>query len=101
MNERIDFFAGGYVFVEEGRLVHRGKEVLYLLGLAGIEASCCGTGGCAFVKIPGYILTWEKTRNARGQRISEVERIDGQAEQTEIRRILKDMHPAFTQIEFI
>ena len=101
LNERVEFFGGGYVFIEEGRIIHQGKEVLYLLGMAGVEASCCGRGGSAFIKVPGYVRSWKKTRNAFGQAVSEVERIHRLDCQKEIKRILEEKHPGFRQVEFL
>ncbi len=80
---------------------HRGKEVLYLVGTAVIEASCCGTGGCGFIKVPGYIRKWKKGRNENGRPVSEVERIDAQDQQREIQDLLGERHPGFSQIEFL
>jgi len=101
LNERVEFFGGGYVFIEEGRIIHQGKEVLYFLGMAGVEASCCGPGGCAFIKVPGYVRSWKKTRNALGRPVSEVERIHREDRQREIQRILEEKHPGFRQVEFL
>ncbi len=80
---------------------YRGKEVLYLKGIACIEASCCGTGGCGFIKVPGYIHSWKMTQSEMGQPISEIERIEAQDQQEEIREILRETHPGFLQIEFL
>jgi hypothetical protein len=101
LNQRVDFFGGGYLFVEEGKLPYRGKEVLYLVGMAGIEASCCGTGGCAFIKVPGYIRAWKRGQNEAGRPISEVERIEVQDQRKEIQGLLKERHPDFSQVEFL
>jgi hypothetical protein len=101
LNQRVEFFGGGYLLVEEGKLNYRGKEVLYLVGIAGIEASCCGTGGCAFIKVPGYIRSWKKGQNETGRPVSEVERIEAQDQQEEIQYLLKERHPGFSQIEFL
>jgi len=87
--------------VEEGRLDYRGKEVLYLVGMAGIESSCCGTGGCAFIKVPGYIRAWKKGRNEAGLPVSEVERIEVHGQRKEIQGLLQERHPGFTQVEFL
>ena len=35
LNKKVEFFGGSYSFVGEGRLNHQGKEVFYLLGMAG------------------------------------------------------------------
>jgi hypothetical protein len=87
--------------VEEGKLDYRGKEVLYLVGMAGIEASCCGTGGSAFIKVPGYIRAWKKGRNEAGLPVSEVEKIEAQGQRKEIQGLLEERHPGFTQVEFL
>jgi hypothetical protein len=97
----VEFFGGGYLFVEEGKLDYRGKEVLYLVGMAGIEASCCGTGGSAFIKVPGYIRAWKKGRNEAGLPVSEVERIEAYGQRKEIQGLLQERHPGFTQVEFL
>ncbi len=101
INQRVEFFGGEYLFMEEGKLHYRGKEVLYLVGMAGIEASCCGTGGCAFIKVPGYIRAWKKGRNEAGRPVSEVERIEVHAQRKEIQSLLMERHPDFTQVEFL
>ncbi|MDH4265368.1 MAG: hypothetical protein OEW45_06995 [Deltaproteobacteria bacterium] len=101
LNKKIEFFGGSYLFVEEGTISFQGKEVLYLLGMAGVESSCCGTGGCAFIKVPGYVLSWKKAWSESGQSISEVERIVSEESQTAIRKILQEKHPGFQQIEFL
>ena len=87
--------------MEEGKLSYRGKEVFYLVGMAGIEASCCGTGGCAFIKVPGYIRDWKKGRSETGRPVSEVERIEARDQRKEIQDLLKERHPGFSQIEFL
>jgi len=101
LNQRVEFFSGGYLFMEEGKLHFRGKEVLYLVGKAGIESSCCGTGGCAFIKVPGYIRAWKRGRNETGRPVSEVERVEAQDQQKEIQDLLREKHPGFSQIEFL
>ena len=80
---------------------HRGKEVLYLVGTAVIEASCCGTWGCGFIKVPGYIREWKQGRNETGRPVSEVERIEAPDQQREIQDLLRERHPAFPQVEFL
>jgi len=101
LHQRVEFFGGGYMFVEEGRLNYRGKEVLYLKGIAEIETSCCGAGGGGFIKVPGYIHSWKKAKSEMGQPVSEVESIEAPDQQKEIEEILSEDHPGFTQIEFL
>jgi len=100
LNKKTEFFGGSYLFIEEGTISFQGKEVLYLLGTAGVESSCCGTGGCAFIKVPGYVLSWKKGRNDFGHPVSVVERINSPESQKGIKRILGEKHPEFQQVEF-
>lgn len=101
LHEEIEFFGGSYSFLKERKLNYEGKEVFYLLGIAGVESSCCGTRGCAFIKVPGYILSWKKGWSPSGQCVSEVERIVGEESQKAIRNILQAKHPGFQQVEFL
>ncbi len=101
LNKRIEFFGGGYMFVEEGKFIYQGKEVLYLKGVADIETSCCGGGGGGFIKVPGYIHSWKKAHNEMGRPISEVESIEAPDQQKEISDILSVSHPGFSQIEVL
>jgi hypothetical protein len=101
LNQEIEFFGGNYSFLDEGRLSYEGKEVFYLLGVAAVESSCCGRRGLAFIKVPGYVLSWKKGWSESGQPISEVERIVSEENQAAIRRILQEKFPGFQQIEFL
>ena len=100
LNKRVEFFGGGYSFIEEGKFPYREKEVLYSVGVANIEASCCGALGCGFIKVPGYVLSWKKRIDAHGRVLSEIERIEDDESQREIRKILEAKYPGFSQIEF-
>lgn len=100
LNRPVEFFGGTYVFVEEGKVNYQGKEVLYFLGFAGVEASCCGRGGCVFIKVPGYLCSWRINVNESGQPVSEIERITDEGSRREIRKILEEKYPVFAQVEF-
>jgi hypothetical protein len=101
MNKPVEFFGGVYSFIEEGKLAHRGKEVLYSLGMASLEVSCCGMRGWAFIKVPGYVLSWKKRVDEHGRALSEIEKIADEESQGAIRKILEEKFPGFSQIEFL
>lgn len=101
LKEPVNFLGGYYLFSEEGRLPYREREVLYLLGVAVVESSCCGPGGCVFIKVPGYIHSWKKRISASGRYISEVESIASTAEQKEISKLLLGKYPECGQVDFI
>jgi hypothetical protein len=84
----VRFIAGQYTIAEERRMVYRGRELLYVVGIAEIDGSCCGTQGCRFVNVPGYIVAWKHRISENGLPASSVEPIEVKAEQDEIREIL-------------
>jgi hypothetical protein len=76
--------------MNELRLEHDGKEVLCITGLGVIESSCCGTGGCAYAIVPGYIVNWKFKENEAGLPISEVESVADKEARREISAILQE-----------
>ncbi len=101
LNEKVEFFGGEYLFLEEATLNYHGEEVLYLKGVAALESSCCGRGGCAFIKVAGFVRSWKKGQTEVGRPVSEIERIEAGDQQKEIREILTGCHPGFSQVEFL
>jgi hypothetical protein len=84
----VRFIAGHYTIVSEERIAHRGRELLIVVGIAAVESTCCGTQGCRFVNVPGYVLAWKNRRTREGSPASEVESVENEAVQTEIRQLL-------------
>jgi hypothetical protein len=93
------FIAGHYTIVEEARLACRGREVLYVVGIAAVGNSCCGTQGCRFVNVPGYVVAWKSRLSESGAAVSVVKPIEVETEQSEIREILGRRFP-YSQILF-
>ena len=75
---------------EEKKLRFQERQVLFARGYASVESSCCGTGGCAFVVVPGYILGWHISRNDKGEPMSEIELIRDESARQAIRKILME-----------
>jgi hypothetical protein len=99
LNQEITAIAGYYVYTKEGRLPFQDREVLYLVGYAVIETSCCGTGGCGFAAVPGFIHSFHEKTAPSGTPVSLVEPIRDPAIQEEITRILQKQEPV-TQVQF-
>ncbi len=95
----VRFIAGHYRIVEEQRIAHRGREFIAVVGIAAVESTCCGTQGCRFVNIPGYIIAWKESLAEDGVPVSIVERIASESDQAEIREILERLFP-YSQILF-
>jgi hypothetical protein len=96
----VRFIAGHYTIVEEGRLKYCGREILYVVGIAAVGSNCCGTQGCRFVNVPGYIIAWKSRLPESGMPISVVEPIEDKAEQSEIREMLDRRFP-YSQLLFV
>ncbi len=91
--------AGYYTPQKEVRLRYNGREVLYVVGQAVVEASCCDAGSWVYVIVPGYIVSWQKTKNEAGLPVSEVELILDEEARDSIRRIIQTSE-AISLVEF-
>ncbi len=90
LNREITAIGGRYALVKEVRLPFRGREVLYLVGYGVVDTSCCGTGGCAYALVEGFILEWKSKTNEDGLAVSQVEPIRDEAIQKEVRRLIEE-----------
>ncbi len=81
--------AGYYTPEKEERLQYNGREVLFVSGSAKIESSCCGTGSWKYAVVPGYIVSWQNTKNEAAQPVSEVEPILDEQAQKNLRHIIE------------
>jgi len=59
LNESIVAIGGSFQITEEKRFIHRDKEILYLLALAHVDNACCGSWGCGYALVKGYIKNWK------------------------------------------
>ncbi len=91
--------AGHYTPQREVRLPYGGREVLYILSHAVVDASCCGTTDFCSALVPGYILKWRTERNGEGAPVSVVEPVTDRAARDSIRRIIHQTEH-ITQTEF-
>ncbi|MBN1383218.1 MAG: hypothetical protein JXA41_16250 [Deltaproteobacteria bacterium] len=80
----------GYYEVEEELLIPvNNQEVLCILGYVCWDNSCCGSGGCRYVSVPGYIVDYKKAIDKKGRPVSRVRKITKSEEQKEIKDILR------------
>jgi hypothetical protein len=99
MGKEVRSVAGYYTITEEERLKYRGREILCVAGVAVIDNSCCGVGGCSFVNVPGYIVSWRNETGDSLSPVSEVEPIKDKEDQEEIKELLTEKYP-HAQINF-
>ena len=89
LSQQITAIGGHYVLVKEVRLPYDGREVLYLVGHAAYDSTCCGTGGCAYALVPGMIAGWHSGQTEDGLAISRLEPIKSSEAQNKIRRLIE------------
>ena len=88
LNQEVTAIGGHYVLLKEVRLPFQGREVLYLVGVAAFDTTCCGPGGCGYAIVPGFIVSWKARRNLAGLALSQVEPIHDPAVQEVLRRLI-------------
>jgi hypothetical protein len=99
MNKEIETISGYYMFYKEVRLPLNNREILYVVGSAVIDTSCCGVGGCGYALVPGYIISWESRIDNQGRYVSEVEPIRDQSTQQEVIQLIQDTE-IVNQVQF-
>ena len=88
LNTEIKAIGGHYVLIREKRLDYRSDQILYHVGYAVIDTSCCGTGGAAYASVAGYIRQWHCRYDENNRPVSEIEPIQDKAVQKNIRRLI-------------
>jgi hypothetical protein len=96
----IQAISGHYTILEEGRLKQGERPFLYVLGVAVVDSSCCGTGGCRFLNVPGYVLSWKEKQSSEGSPVSEVETVVSEEDRKAVKAILDQRFPN-SQIIFL
>ena len=89
LGEEITAIGGHYVLTKEVRVPHHDREILYLVGYAVLDSTCCGVGGCAYAIVPGFVLDWKFKKDLAGRPVSEVKPIQDPLVQKEIRQLLQ------------
>lgn len=72
LNEEIDSIAGHYTITKEEILPHEKGPILYLVGFACMDTSCCGYKGCSYAIVAGHIEELRCGRSEDGRIMSKV-----------------------------
>ncbi len=99
LGQEIRAAAGHYAIEQEKRLSFQGREVLFAIGHMAVTSSCCGTGGCGFALVAGYILNWKTLKNEKGDPVSEVEPIKEDQTKKALEKLILESDPV-QQINF-
>jgi hypothetical protein len=90
LNEEIRTISGHYILSRKNRLRFNDRQVLYFIGCAVVNSSCCGTGGCAYALVPGYIRQWKYKLKAGNLAVTRVELIRDKDDRHELRLLIKE-----------
>jgi len=91
--------SGYYQPIEEATLEHDGRRLLYVLGSACIEASCCGIGSWRYVRVEGYVVGSDRSGAGEDRDRTEIETIEDAGDRMAISSLLLARHPGI-RIEF-
>ncbi len=75
LQKEVRSISGGYTLEKEERIEVDGREVLYVVGSALADSSCCGYWACRYALVPGYVVNWKFSRDEKGVPVSIVEGI--------------------------
>lgn len=89
----IKTISGYFTYIEECRLGFRGREILCVRGVGVVDNSCCGVGGCSFIEVPGYIVSWKNAVDLVGHFISTIDLIESDEEKNGIKTTLNNHYP--------
>jgi hypothetical protein len=89
LNEENRAISGHYVLNRENRLSYNDRQVLYFTCCAVVDASCCGTAGCAYALVPGYIKQWKYKLNADKLPVTQLEPIRDQEDRQALQLLIK------------
>ena len=93
LGQEVQAFAGYYVPVEEHVLPHHEREVIYILGQACIEASCCGVGRWDYIQVPGFLVRKHIRGEGSTSPVSEIEIIQHPEDRESVWHFLKTKYP--------
>jgi hypothetical protein len=99
LGEEVRALSGYYVPREEHVLTHDGREVLYIVGDACIDASCCGLASWSYVQVPGFLVKKHVRGGGTTPIVSEVETIQDREVRNSVTGSLLKLYPG-TRVEF-
>jgi hypothetical protein len=63
---------GTYVLTGEEKVGYQGRLLLVFSGHAVFDTTCCGSGGCAYALVPGFLDGYRCRKDAAGNWLSRV-----------------------------
>jgi hypothetical protein len=90
LGHEVHSISGYYAIDEEKRIPFKGREILLAKGCWAVENSCCGTGGCGFALVPGYVVQWKASTNEQGEPVTEIEPLTDDEEKETLRKLIQE-----------
>ena len=88
LDEEVRAIGGHYVNVREVVFPYGDRKILYVLGHAAIDSSCCGVGGCGYAKVPGFVLDWKSDSDENNHPVSRMEPITDRTTKKAVRQMI-------------
>lgn len=92
--------SGHYVVEKEVRIPFNHREIFYTTGYSVVDTSCCGSGGCGYALVHGYIIDWKREKNDDDIELSLMEAIRNDKEKKEL-QLLINQNENVTQVNFM
>ena len=99
LNKEVRSISGGYELEREERIDLEGRQVVYAVGNAMVDSSCCGVWGCRYALVPGYVVRWKHSTTPDGDPVSEVQPIEDDKVKKRIVKLLESKE-AVNQVRF-
>ncbi|MBC2713989.1 MAG: hypothetical protein HF978_01660 [Desulfobacteraceae bacterium] len=100
LNVQVTAIGGSYFMLKEARLCLNGEDILYLVGAAIFDTTCCGTGGCAYALVPGFVKQRRYKTDANGRPVSRVRPVSEERIKKKIREMIINIESVH-QVDFM
>mgnify|MGYP000287760199 CR=1 FL=1 len=99
LNKAVRTIGGSYILSQEKRLSYNDRQVLYFIGCAVVDTSCCGPGGCSYALVPGYVKQWKYRLTPDNLSVTQVNPIRNKDVQKALQRLIMEKEPV-QQVDF-
>ncbi|MBW1851508.1 MAG: hypothetical protein JRJ15_08775 [Deltaproteobacteria bacterium] len=100
LKREVRSISGSYQLEREGKIELDMKTVLYAVGTAVVDSACCGTWGCQYAIVPGYVTQLKARQTDHGLWVSEVDPIKDKETQQKIAEQIKEKELVL-QVQFL